>query len=274
MFYRTDIVKEVPETWADLLKVAPAYSHKRNPSVPTAYGLALGGKAGEDLIKGFYVLLWSYGGFIIENGQVGLDSPGAFEAGRMLRQLVTSPAVPPDIQTWEVTKILDQIEKGTVAISAPQWNALYPLFMGDAVGFGRKVQAANIPGVRQPDGHVHRVNFKQSWVLVEAAKSRALAAANEFVLFATSPEGGRLYAETAHGNPARTSLLSDPILQKARPEFPLLLESLKIAKAEPEVPYYSKMSTIVNDALTSIVAGTAPPESALREAAAKVRGLL
>ena len=59
LYYRGDIVKQIPETWADLLKVAPKYTHKNNPTVPTAYGLALGGKAGEDLIKGFYVLLWS-----------------------------------------------------------------------------------------------------------------------------------------------------------------------------------------------------------------------
>lgn len=274
LYYRSDIVKEVPDTWTDLLKVAPRYSHKMNSGISTAYGLALGGKAGEDLIKGFYVLLWSYGGFIVENGQVGLDSPAAFEAGRMLRQLVTSPAVPPDIQTWEVTKILDQLEKGTVAIAAPEWNAVYPLLRADTAGFGRNVEVARIPGVRQSDGQVHRVNFKQSWVLVKAAKSHDLAAANEFVLFATSPEGGRLYAETAHGNPARTSLLSDPVLQKERPEFPLLLDSLKIAKAEPEVPYYAKLSAIVNDALTAIVAGTATPETTLREAAKKVRGLL
>ena len=274
LFYRADIVKELPDTWEDLLKVAPKYSQRSNPKVSTPYGLALGGKAGEDLIKGFYVLLWSYGGFILENGQVGLDSPGAFEAGRMLRRLVTSPAVPPDIQTWEVTKILDQFQKGTVAMAAPEWNAVYPLLQADTAGFGKKVQIGLIPGVRQSSGEIRRVDFKQSWVLVEAAKSRHLSAANDFVLFATSSEGGRLYAETAHGNPARTTLLSDATLQKARPEFPLMLESLRIAKAEPEVPYYAKLSSIVNDALTAIVAGTTTPEAALGEAAKKVRGLL
>jgi multiple sugar transport system substrate-binding protein len=274
LYFRSDILKRAPDTWADLLKIAPRYSHKNSPSVPTAYGLALGGKAGEDLIKGFYVLLWSSGGFIIDHGQVGLDSPGALAAGKLLRDLVTSPAVPPDIQTWEVTKILDQLSKGTVAIAAPEWNAVYPLLQADNAGYGKKVEIAMIPGVRQPDGQVHRVNFKQSWVLVKAAKGRQLSRANDFVLFATGSEGGRLYANSAHGNPARTSLLSDPELQKARPEFPLLLESLKSANAEPEVPYYAKLSSIVNDALTAIVAGTATPEAGLREAAKKVRALL
>jgi multiple sugar transport system substrate-binding protein len=273
LYYRADVVKTIPETWTDLLREAPKYTHSKNPSVPTAYGLALGAKAGEDLIKGFYVLLWSYGGYIIENGQVGLDTPGALEAGRMLRRLVTSPAVPPDIQTWEVTKILDQLQRGTVAISAPEWNALYPLLMADTTGFGKKVEIAQIPGVRQPDGQVRRVNFRQTWDLVMAHRSRHLQAANDFLLFATSADGGRIYAESAHGNPARISLLSDPVLQRARPEFPLLLESLKISKAEPEVPYYPRLSRIVNDALSGIVAGTATPDAALTDAAQKVRGL-
>ena len=210
----------------------------------------------------------------MENGKVGLDSPEAFAAGKLLRDMVTSSAVPPDIQTWEVTKILDQLSKGTVAIAAPEWNAVYPLLQADNAGSGRRVQIAMIPGIRQQNGQLRRVDFKQSWDLVKTAKGQQLSRANDFILFATGPEGGRLYANTAHGNPARTSLLSDPILQRARPEFPLLLESLKIAQAEPEVPYYAKLSSIVNDALTAIVAGTAAPEPALREAATKVRALV
>jgi multiple sugar transport system substrate-binding protein len=273
MFYRDDVVSKPPETWDDLLKAIPQYSQKNNSKVPTNFGLAFAGKAGEEPPKIFYPMMWSYGGTIIENDQVGIDSPGAIAAAEMLKKFVTSGAMPPDLQTWEVTKILDELQRGSVAVSVPQWNALYPLIQKGDSSFKNSIKIAQLPGVRQPDGQVNRVNFRQTWVLVKSNNGQQKSLADDFILFATGKEGAMMYAKAASGTPARASVLSDPEMQKIRPEFPLLLDSLKIAKAEPEVPYYAQLHRVMNEALSSMIAGTATPEKAMREAADKVRAL-
>jgi ABC-type glycerol-3-phosphate transport system substrate-binding protein len=266
------VVKVVPETWNDLLAAAPKLSRIGNP--PTAYGLAFAGKAGEELPKVFYPMLWSHGGFIIDNdGKVGLDTPGAIAAAELLRKFATSGAMPPDLQTWDVGKILDELQRGTLAISAPQWNALFPLIRAGSSTLRNHIQIAKLPGVRQPDGQVKRVNFRQTWTLVKSAGGKNQELANDFILYATGKDGARLYAQAAQGNPARTSVLTDPELQRLRPEFALLLDSLKISKAEPEVVFYAQMHRVMNEMLSSILGGTRAPADAMRDAATKVRGL-
>jgi ABC-type glycerol-3-phosphate transport system substrate-binding protein len=271
MFYRDDVVRKPPGTWDELLATTPKYTRRANARVPTEFGLAFAGKAGEELPKIFYPIMWSYGGFIIEGDKVGIDSPGSIEAAGLLKKLVTSGATPPDIQTWEVTKIFDELQRGSVAISVPQWNALYPLIQGGTSSVRQRTKIAQLPGVRQKDGQIKRANFRHTWVLVKSGMGKNRDLANEFILFATSKDGALLYAKTARGNPARASVLSDIEMQKSRPEFPLLLESLKISKAEPEVAFYASMHRAMNEALSSILAGTSPPAKAMKEAADKIR---
>ena len=274
LYFRRDLIKHVPETWEELIQAAAPLSKIHAPGSPTAYGLAFGGKAGEDLFKGFLPILWSYGGFLEEGASVGVDTDGGIEAAKLLRKMVVSGSVPPDIQSWEVVKIFEELQRGTVAMSAPQWNALYPLIKGGTSQYKDAIDIAPIPGVRQPDGTIRRVDFQHTWVLVQSQHSGVLPLTNEFILYATGAEGGRLYAQSARGNPARASILSDTELQKSRPEFPLLLEALKTAKAEPSVPYYARMARTMNDALSSIIAGSKEPAAAMREAASQLRTLV
>jgi maltose-binding protein MalE len=106
------------------------------------------------------------------------------------------------------------------------------------------------------------------------AKSSRVDLAVEFIEYATSGEGARIYAKSARGNPARISILSDPELQAERPEFPLMMESLKIAKAEPSVVYYSAMHEVMNEKLTKILIGLEEPEVAFIDAESRIRQLM
>lgn len=273
MFYRSDVVAKPPETWQDLVTFAKQYAQTKPSDERPRYGLAFAGKAGEELPKIFYPILWSYGGAILEDGKVGLDAPAAIRAAKTFRELTTSGTMPPDLQSWEVGKIYDELRRGSVAISAPQWNALAPLIRTSDSKFRDVILIAPLPGIRGEDGQIRRVNFRQTWVLVKSSRTSQPQPANDFVLYATGKEGARVYALTAQGNPARLSVLSDPAIQRERPDFALLLASVKESKAEPDVPYYAAMHRAMNDALSSLIAGASTPESAMASAAAAVRSL-
>ncbi len=273
MFLRADVVSQPPETWREMLDSGPKWSSAATPGVATRYGYALAGQAGEELPKIFYPILWSHGGYVIDGDRVGLDTKEAIEAATLFKQLATSSSAPREIQSWNALKILDELKAGTVALTAPQWNALYPLIKDSGDPVAKQVTIAPIPGVRQRNGTVKRVNFIHTWVLVKPARGKRGRIANDFILYATGKEGARLYAETARGNPARRSILSDVKLHKDRPEFPLMLDSIRMAQSEPDVPYYSELHEVMNIALTEILSNRRTPEEAMRAAARSVQDL-
>jgi ABC-type glycerol-3-phosphate transport system substrate-binding protein len=226
------------------------------------------------LPKIFYPILWSYGGYILRDGEVGIDASEAIAAAEQLKRLALSAGVPSEIQNWNALKILDEWKGGNIALSTPQWNALYPLLKEGSDAASQFLKIGPLPGVRQPDGTIRRANFIHTWVLVKPKNDGHSDLANDFILYATGKDGAKLYAETARGNPARLSILSDPELQSKRPEFPLMLSSIQIAQAEPDVPYYSRLHEIVNAALSKIIAGSAEPRDALSEAGRSIRRVI
>ncbi|RED37839.1 carbohydrate ABC transporter substrate-binding protein (CUT1 family) [Rhodopseudomonas thermotolerans] len=272
-FYRSDIVATAPDTWDELEQMSANWKPSEKPR-GARYGLAFAAQTGEELPKIFYPILWSYGGYVLRNGEVGIDANEAVIAAEQLKRLALSAGVPSEVQNWNALKILDEWRAGNIALSTPQWNALYPLLKEGSDSASRFLKIAPLPGVRQQDGSIRRTNFIHTWVLVKPKKDGRSSLANDFILYATGKDGAKLYAETARGNPARLSILSDPGLQSKRPEFQLMLASIQIAQAEPDVPYYSRLHEIVNAALSKIIAGSAEPRAALSEAAHSIRRIL
>ena len=263
-FFRADLVAQPPALWSDLLAAARRADLGGN--------VVFSGKAGEELPKMFYPLLWSSGGFVLRGDSVGLDTPEAIAAASMFQELAMSPMAPPDLSNWDVVKVLDELQAGSVAIAAPQWNALFPLIKGGDSQFAEAIAIAPLPGV--PDGDsIRRTNFVQSWMLVKSRGAPA-ATADEFIAFATGPAGAHRYALEADGTPARVSVLADSAVVAVRPEFPAVRDALEHAQAEPAVPFYAELHAIMNDHLSELIAGAGTAEDIMRAAAADVRDLV
>ena len=272
--YRKDLVSQPPESWLDLLEFSnywPESSNNIELASVVPYGLGIAGKAGEELPKIFYPILWSHGGAIFDDeGYPALHEPEAVAAARLFKRLVTSKGTPSDSESWGVIEIYGAYLDEKIALTTPQWNALFPLFLEDNNAPGLNLALSQIPGKRNADGSVTVVNFQHTWDLVIPNNSANVEAATDFILFATGPEGARLYAKTARGNPARRSVLSDVELVEERPEFPLMLQALGTARREPDVPYYSQLHEIMNDALSRIISGAETPESAFQAASRRL----
>jgi ABC-type glycerol-3-phosphate transport system substrate-binding protein len=274
LYYRSDLIQVPPQTWEEYLELGKQFTRALNPDSPTTYGIGFSGKPPEELPKMWYQLMWSMGGELIdEEGRVGVNNEGAVKAGEFYRRAVEEGVVTPEIHTWSFPEVLDALKTGYIAM-AHHWNAAYALIVTSDSPYRDKIKVTMVPGVRQEDGTILRTPFQHGWTLVMNSASENKVNAWKFLAYATGTEGGKVYAKSAGGTPARESLLSDPELQEVRPEYQLMLESLAVARAEPAVVFYARMHEAMNVALTKILALEADPETALDEAAAKIEELI
>ncbi|KIL42171.1 hypothetical protein SD70_03160 [Gordoniibacillus kamchatkensis] len=272
LYYRSDLIPVPPQTWDEVKQLAERFTKAHRADSPTKWGLGFTGLAPEELPKIFDTLLWSFGGDLLNgDNEVFLDSSRSLDAGRYLEGLVRDKVVPPDVLSWGFSDVRDALMNGDIAMAAPNWNAAYDSIRNSDSRYKDVIKVAMIPGVRGPDGTIRRASFQHGWALSINAKSPHPKEAWRFISYITGKRGGFIYAR-AGGTPARKSILSDPLLQNIRPEFALTLESMKIARNEPAVPFYPLMIDIQNDALTQILTLHTPPDLALREAGKQLRG--
>ena len=275
LYYRSDLIPKPPETWDELYAIAAKFTKQRNEDSPTRWGLAMPAVVPEERSKIFSSLLWTYGGDVIEEntGQVLFDQAGSIAAGSFLNRLVQDRIVPSDMITWDFSRTRDALLSGEIAMAAPYWNSAIDMIKQSDSPYKNEIKIALIPGIRDQAGGIYRTPFQHGWMLAINANAKHPVDAWEFIKFATGKRGGSIYAQFG-GVPARRSILSDPSFSSKRPDFALILESMKTAKPEPSLTYYPAMVEIENDALAKILTLHEDPRSTLLSAASKLRNLV
>jgi ABC-type glycerol-3-phosphate transport system substrate-binding protein len=272
LYYRKDLVKTPPATWDEYFEEAKRWTRRHNDRSPTLFGAGFTALAGSEQPKVFYSVMWSMGGWIIDDqGRVGVDSPGAVSAADFWVKLRDARLIPPDIASWGFSNVKDALETGIVATAAPYWNAAYPMIKSGKSPVKDQIALALVPGVRKPDGSIYRTPFQQGKILVLNAGSRRKDDAWAFYRYLTSKEGMRIMTQ-AGGTPSRYSLLRDPTLQP-REYHELMIASLQIAKGDPAPPFYLKQHEAMNAALSTILGGKGEPKPTLGQAAETIRRL-
>ncbi len=272
LYYRKDLVKTPPATWDDYFEEAKRWTRRHNEKSPTMIGASFTALAGSEQPKVFYSVMWSMGGWIIDDqGRVGVDSQGAVAAGEFYAKLRDAKVLPPDIFSWGFSNVKDALETGIVALAAPYWNAAYPMIKSGKSPLKDQIAITLVPGVRKPDGTIYRTPFQQGKILLLNNSSKRKEDAWAFYRYLTSKEGMRLMTQ-AGGTPSRYSLLRDPSLQP-REYFDLMEASLKIAKGDPAPPFYLKQHEAMNEALSKIVTGKGEVKTSLAHAAEVIRRL-
>ena len=272
LYYRKDLVKTPPATWDEYFEEAKRWTRRLDEKSPTMFGASFTALAGSEQPKVFYSVMWSMGGWIIdEQGRVGVDSPGAVAAGEFYAKLRDAKLLPPDVFSWGFSNVKDALETGIVAMAAPYWNAAYPMIKSGKSPLKDQIAITLVPGVRRPDGTIYRTPFQQGKILLMNNSSKRKEDAWGFYRYLTSKEGMRIMTQ-AGGTPSRFSLLRDASLQP-REYFDLMEASLKIAKGDPAPPFYLKQHEAMNEALSKIVTGKGEVKASLSHAAETIRRL-
>jgi multiple sugar transport system substrate-binding protein len=272
LYYRSDLIPDPPDTWDEYIAVARKWTKALNPDVPTMFGASLTALAGSEQPKVFYSVMWSFGGWIVDDKcNVGVDSPGAIEAARFYQTLRDEKLFAPDIFSWGFSNVLDALKTGVVAMAGPYWNAAYPMIKKSESPFKDDIRITLVPGVKKADGTVYRTPFQQGKVLLLNANSKRKIAAWTFLQYLTGKEGMRIMAD-AGGTPSRLSVLGDPALEPSE-YYKMMVESLKIAKGDPGPTFYPEQHEVMNQALSAIVTGTGEVEESLKRAGDTIRKL-
>ncbi len=272
LYYRKDLVKTPPATWDEYFEEAKRWTKRLNEKSPTMFGASFTALAGSEQPKVFYSVMWSMGGFILDDqGRVGVDSPGAIAAGEYYAKLRDAKVLPPDIFSWGFSNVSDALETGVVAMAAPYWNAAYPMIKAGKSPLKDQIAITAVPGFKKSDGSIYRTPFQQGKILLLNGSSKRKDEAWAFYRYLTGKDGMRLMTK-AGGTPSRYSLLRDPSLQP-REYFELMEASLRIAKGDSAPPFYLKQHEAMNEALSKIVTGKGEVKASLGHAAEVIRRL-
>ncbi|MBA2938659.1 extracellular solute-binding protein [Paenibacillus sp. CGMCC 1.16610] len=257
LYYRKDLVKEVPKTWDDLLKQAEQLKGQGG----TKYGFVTQAKQYEGLAVSFTELVASYGGNIIDDkGNVVVNSPEALKGLKKLIQISKSSAVPSNLNTFTEKETLNAFIEGS-AVFARHWPALYAQANDPKVS---KV-VGNVGIAPLPAGDARSAAALGGWLAAINKYSKHPKEAWEFLKFAVSAEGEKIIAVNSTQTPTYLPLFDDADVQKASPLFASrdFVNSLGSAIPRTITPQYAKISSVIQVEVSKAIAGEQTPEQTL-----------
>jgi multiple sugar transport system substrate-binding protein len=231
LWYRKDLVKQVPRTWDELIEEA---SSQRK-------GVEVQGNQYEGLTVWVNALIASAGGQIVdEQGNVKVDDDSARRAAEIVNRLATSPAAPPGMAT-------NKEDEGRLGFESGRSNFQinYTFIYASAAekkGFQEKIGWARYPEAvpgrpsRPPLGGIN---------LGVGAFSENPDLAFEAALCLTQPANQLVASEKGGLPPTSEALYDDAKLKETFPFSDLLRSSIDEGSPRPVNPAYSDISLAI-----------------------------
>jgi multiple sugar transport system substrate-binding protein len=238
LYYRTDIVKRPPKTWAELAADA------RNDARPKRglYGYAATLGQYEGLTVNFAEAVQAEGGSILspDGSKVTVDSWQAQEGLSFLVNGIRDKWIPALDLGYEELQAQQAFLAGKF-VFLNNWPDVYPAATTPGLRnkvYG-KVGVAALPGPSTLGG----AN------LAISAYSRHQQAARAFIEYLTDPANER--AMFVHGGfpPALASLYDDPALRASYPYLAVLKQSIQDALPRPMITNYAQASLAISGAV-------------------------
>ncbi|MER6942769.1 ABC transporter substrate-binding protein [Nonomuraea sp. NPDC000554] len=244
LYYRTDLIKKPPRTWAELREKALEVTKKHD----------IGGYAGqflayEGLTVNFSEAVQSAGGQIVspDGTKVTLDLAKARTALNFLTQALREGWIPKESLSYKEEESRLAFQEGHLAF-ARNWPHAY----GPAKAkLGDRFAVTRLPGLDGPgSSSLGGVN------LAISAYSRRQHTAQEFIRYFTGLDNERRVLTEGSFPPVWTELYDDPELIRRFPYLPVLKESILAAKARPVSANYNQLSLVI---ASSVAKGLSPP---------------
>jgi multiple sugar transport system substrate-binding protein len=268
LFYNQKLLQEAgfdqpPTTLDESVEQAKATTKKGQ------WGSTWCWKQAEGLICDWVAIMFTYkdAQFFNDNGKAVFNDMGGTDALQwMVDMLYTHKAADPASLENTETEVLRALETGKYALTY-NWEGTLPQANDPA-----KSQAApNIKiGLLPGSEHVKSssVNGSEGWAILAGAKHKENAW--KLLEYMISPAWQKKAALTTGNYPVRSSLYSDPDLQKNIEDFPLYGEQFKYLAVRPQVPGYAQKSDIIQRYLQEALLQKMSPRKAMDAAANKV----
>ncbi|RKZ21387.1 ABC transporter substrate-binding protein [bacterium] len=276
LYYRKDLLEKygcpVPRTWEELLQVATLIQKKERTRNPRFYGFVWQGAQYEGLVCNFLEFITSAGGGLFDSlGNINLCSKTNIHALTFMKDLIHKYKIsPPNTYT--------EMKEEEVRISFQNGDALFERNWP----YAWKLHESNDSPVKGKIGVTLLPAFKTGktasalggWHIGISAYSDNKEQAWQLVKFILSYESQKRLAIDLGWNPGREDVYEDPELKHNLPHINVLKESFNHAVARPNVPYYTRLSQILQIYVNAAISGRIEPEEALKKAEEKMREII
>jgi multiple sugar transport system substrate-binding protein len=266
LYYRTDLIKSPPTTWAQLISEAQA-AMASDPSLKE--GLAFEGDKYEGAVTAFQSM----------GGQLSLSDLNNIDTGtnkavltNMYDAVNVNHIAPSAVSTWEESQVQAAWLSGQTPF-ALNWPYIF------ALSDGKGCQ----PGCGPVFGKTGWVPFPATGGSPQAslggddlavnAKSTHQAAAWEFIQYLSSASAQIARAISA-GDPPSVKSAYDAQLYAAAPYFKQEQAVYAAATPRPVTPVYTQISSQLQTMISSVLTGGSTPSAALSSTAPTVKQLL
>ncbi|MFI6501096.1 ABC transporter substrate-binding protein [Nonomuraea typhae] len=234
LFYRSDLVKKPPRTWAELRRQALETKGKHQISGYGGQFLAY-----EGLTVNFSEAV---GGQILstDGQEVTLDHAKAKAALAFFAQGLREEWIPAEALSYKEEETRLAFQEGRLAF-ARNWPHAYGSAKAE---LGDRFSVTRLPG---PDGPGISALGGQN--LAVSAFSSHPKTARDFIHYLTSQETQRRVLSEGSFPPVWTELYDDPGLIKQFPYLPVLKESILAAKPRPVSANYNQLSLVIASAV-------------------------
>jgi ABC-type glycerol-3-phosphate transport system substrate-binding protein len=241
LWYRDDLVKTPPKTWAEMIQMARDLAKQGKPHL-----IEIQGRPYEGFTVWFNSLLNSAGGQVLDSaGKVALGAP-ALQAAGIMRDLAKSPGADPSLTTQQEDQNRLAFEGGSAAFEL-NYPFVYPSAKADVPKIFKVMKYAPWPSV--DPGRQARVSIGGSNFGV-AAYSKHKALAFEAAACLRNAANQKRAAVAGGLPPTLNRLYDDPSVRKAYPFADLIRQQLAVAGIRPVSPVYSDISLAIQKALT------------------------
>ena len=268
LYYRTDLlrkyrIRKPPETWEEFLAAAVRVQKKMRGENRNFYGFVWQGAQYEGLICNFLEFAGEGGGFLREKERVVVDTPRNREALRFMRDLIHLQRVSPPNTFTEMTEeeTRGAFQRGD-ALFERNWPYAWALHQAPDSPVRGVTGIARMPSFRGKES----VSTLGGWHAGISRYSDAKEEARAFLCFLVSYETQKRLARKLGWNPGRRDVYRDPEVVAALPHLTQLEAVFERAVPRPVLPYYPRISEILQRHLNAALANRADPGKALAAA--------
>jgi multiple sugar transport system substrate-binding protein len=259
LYYRTDQVDEVPETWQEVYDVAA----KTN-------GIAYQGAAYEGLTVDFLELAFAAGGKVLSDDgkSAEIDSPENLAALQFMVDGIQSGAAPKAVTTYMEEPARRAFEAGRVTFLR-NWPYVF------ATAARAKATKGNFDVVPFPafEGG-DTAGILGGFNLVISTYSKNPGAALKFIDYMTHQERqAEDIVKYSDASPL-LAVYDDPEVQKAQPFSDELKTAVEQSQSRPVSPVYPQISQAIYKNVNEALSGKTSPEDALKQAQTEIEQAL
>jgi ABC-type glycerol-3-phosphate transport system substrate-binding protein len=257
LWYRSDLVKTPPKTWAQMLSDAEQLAKQGKPHL-----IQIQGAQYEGTVVWFNTLTASAGGSILNPASTAAQlGPPAVKALSIMKQLATSPAADPSLPVQTEGPNQLAMEAGTSAFEL-NYPFVYPAMKADNPKLFKVFKWAPYPSVIP--GKPARVTIGGIDLAVSSTSQHAQLAFQASLCLRNAEN--QLNAAVKGGlPPTLASVYNNPKMQSAYPFRRLILQQVNNGAVRPKTPLYQVVSVQISHLVSppaSIV--PVPTEQSLR----------